>query len=277
MRSEGIRDRADMIREPAVAGSFYPGDAKALDAALDRLMPPAPAAPARAVVVPHAGWMYSGAVAGETFARIQVPRLVVLLGPNHSGLGAPGALMRDGVWRHPGGSVPIASALADALLRASDDLRVDAAAHAREHALEVQVPFLHRRQPALEIVPVTLGRADPGFCRAIGSAVGRVVAAWPEPVLLVDSTDLNHYEPQAVSERKDRLAIDAILALDAERLWRDVRQHGVSMCGLAPTQALLHAAPALGIGTARLVRYLTSGHVSGDYSRVVGYAGIVLT
>lgn len=266
-----------MTREPAVAGSFYPGDPRGVAQALDRLMPPEPAAPAKAVVVPHAGWVYSGTVAGETYAEVAVPRLVVLLGPNHTGLGAPGALMRDGTWRYPGGSVPVASDLADALLRASADLQVDAAAHLREHALEVQLPFLHRRQPALEIVPITLGRTDPDFCRAIGEAVGHVVASWPEPVLVVDSTDLNHYESQAVSERKDQLVIDAILALDAKGLWRTVRQHDVSMCGTAPTQALLRAAPALGIRAARLVRYQTSGAVSGDYARVVGYAGIVLT
>ena len=266
-----------MIREPVVAGSFYPGDPRGLGVALDQLMPPGPAALARAVVVPHAGWTYSGSVAGETYAAVAVPRLAILLGPNHTGLGAPGALMRSGTWRYPGGSVPVVSDLADALLRAAPELEVDPAAHLREHALEVQLPFLHRRQPALEIVPITLGRTDPGFCRAIGEAVGRVVAGWPEPVLVVDSTDLNHYESQAVSERKDRLAIDAILALDAEGLWRTVRQHDVSMCGIAPTQALLQAAPALGIRAARLVRYQTSGAVSGDYARVVGYAGIVLT
>ena len=266
-----------MTREPAVAGSFYPGDSRGVAHALDRLMPPGAAAPAKAVVVPHAGWVYSGAVAGETYAQVEVPRFAILLGPNHTGLGASGAVMRRGTWRYPGGSVPVASDLADALLRAAPELEVDPTAHLREHALEVQLPFLHRRQPALEIVPITVGRTDPGFCAAIGEAVGRVVAGWLEPVLVVDSTDLNHYESQAVSEQKDRLAIEGILALDAERLWRTVRQHDVSMCGIAPTQALLRAAPALGIQSARLVRYQTSGAVSGDYARVVGYAGIVLT
>jgi AmmeMemoRadiSam system protein B len=264
------------VREPAVAGSFYPADARAVQADLDRLMPPGAAAPTKAVVVPHAGWMYSGAVAGETYAEVAVPRLAVLLGPNHTGRGAAGAVACAGSWRYPGGSVPIASDLAAAVLAATDVLQEDMAAHRAEHAIEVQVPFLHRRQPALEIVPVTLGRADPAFCRAVGEAVGHVVAGWPEPVLVVDSTDLNHYESQAVSEAKDRLAIDAILALDADGLRRVVGQHAISMCGIAPTQALLRAAPALGIRRARLVRYRTSGDVSGDYDRVVGYAGLVL-
>ncbi|HEV8311383.1 MAG TPA: AmmeMemoRadiSam system protein B [Methylomirabilota bacterium] len=269
-----------MVREPAVAGAFYPADPRAVGAEVDRLLgrdPAAPApAPARAVVVPHAGWMYSGDVAGATFAQVAVPRLAVLLGPNHTGLGLPGALMAEGTWRYPGGSVPVARELAAALLAATSDLRPDTRAHLREHALEVQVPFLHRVQPDIAIVPITLGRVDPGFCRLVGEAVGRVAAAWPEPVLVVDSTDLNHYESQAVSSRKDRLAIDAIRALDPDGLWRAVRTHDITMCGIAPTQALLWAAPLLGVRQARLVRYHTSGDVSGDLKRVVGYAGLIL-
>lgn len=265
-----------LIRQPAVAGMFYPADPTVLDAELTQLMPVRRAVPARAAVVPHAGWMYSGAVAGETYAQVAIPRLALLLGPNHTGLGEPGALVAAGAWRYPGGSVPVARELATALLAASPDLADDPRGHVREHALEVQVPFLHRRRPDLEIVPVTLGRVDPGFCRAIGEAVGRVAAGWPEPVLVVDSTDLNHYESQVVSNRKDRLVIDAILALDPEGLWQTVRSHDISMCGIAPTQALLWAAPGLGIQSARLVRYQTSGDVSGDLTRVVGYAGIIL-
>ena len=267
---------AGLVRQPAVAGSFYPGDGAGIDAELARLVPPRHAMPARAVVVPHAGWMYSGSVAGETYAQVAVPRLAILLGPNHTGLGAPGALMREGAWRYPGATVPVSRELAEALLAAAGELEPDDAAHLREHALEVQLPFLHRRQPDLAIVPITLGRTDPAFCRAVGEAIGRVVAGWSEAVLLVDSTDLNHYEAQAVANRKDRLAIDAILALDAERLRTAVQTHDISMCGIAPTQALLWAAPALAVRAARLVRYQTSGDVSGDLTRVVGYAGIVL-
>jgi AmmeMemoRadiSam system protein B len=267
---------AGVIRQPAVAGSFYPAERAALDAELTRLLPARAAVAARAVVVPHAAWMYSGTVAGETYAHATVPRLAVLLGPNHTGLGGAGALVREGAWRYPGGTVPVARELAAALLDATDALQPDAAAHLREHALEVQLPFLHRRQPELGIVPVTLGRTDPGFCRTVGEAIGRVVAGWPDPVLVVGSTDLNHYESQAISNRKDRLVIDAMLALDADLLGRTARTHEVSMCGIAPTQALLWAAPALGIRSARLVRYQTSGDVSGDLTRVVGYAGILL-
>jgi MEMO1 family protein len=264
------------IREPAVAGSFYPRDPRDVAAQLDRLIPAVEARPARAVVVPHAGWKYSGAVAGETYAQVAVPRLAVLLGPNHTGRGVPGSVWSDGAWRYPGGAVPVASDLARAVLDACRDLQADEDAHRQEHALEVQVPFLHRRRPDLAVVPITLGWINPDFCRAVGEAIGRVVAGWPDPVLVVDSTDFNHYEPQDVARRKDGLAIEAILALDAPGLWRTVKANQISMCGIAPTQALLYAAPALGVRAARLVRHATSGDVSGDLTRVVGYAGLIL-
>jgi AmmeMemoRadiSam system protein B len=265
------------VRPAAVAGTFYPADPGAVAAALDRLLPPVAAEPARAVVVPHAGWTYSGAVAGATYARVVLPRLAVLLGPNHFGVGAPGAVWAHGAWEGPAGLVPVATALAAELLAASRHLHEDLRAHAREHSLEVQLPFLRRRRPDVAVVPVLLGRTDPAFCRAVGDAIGRVLAGWAEPVLLVDSTDLNHYEDQATTERKDRLALDAILGLDPEGLQHAVRVHEISMCGLAPTLVLLHAAPWLGIRAARLVRHATSGDVSGDRDAVVGYAGIVLT
>jgi AmmeMemoRadiSam system protein B len=266
-----------LVREPAVAGHFYPRSRTALDAELRRLLLPSEAAaPARAVVVPHAGWAYSGAIAGETYGAAAVPRVAILLGPNHRGSGAPAALFGEGAWAYPGGEVPIAADLATALLGSSHELRNDPAAHRHEHSLEVQLPFLHRRQPALGIVPLLLSRTDPGFCRAVGQAIGEVVAGWPEPVLLVDSTDLNHYESRAETERKDRLAIDAIRALDPEALWRAVDGEAVSMCGVGPTLALLYAAPRLGIQEAVLVRHGTSGDVTGDNAAVVGYAGLLL-
>jgi hypothetical protein len=259
-----------------VAGAFYPEDAAGVQAALDRLVPPGPGRPARAVVVPHAGWTYSGAVAGETYAAVAVPRLALLLGPDHAGTGPPGAVVRAGTWRLPGADLPVDRALAGALLDATGALEADPRPHRREHCLEVQLPFLHRRRPDLAFVPVLLSRVDPAFCREVGQAVGRVVAGWHEPVLVVDSTDFTHYEPEARARAQDRLAIDAILALDAARLWRVVEGHAISMCGLAPTLVLLEAAPALGVRQARLVRYATSADASGDRTRVVGYAGLVL-
>ncbi len=230
----------------------------------------------RALVVPHAGWMYSGKVAGAVYGRITLPRLVILLGPNHTGLGPRGSIMSWGRWVLPGGDLPIAADLGREILKASRDLHEDQQAHAREHALEVQLPFLRRLRPDVQFVPITLMRTDLDFCTTVGRAVAQVVKGWPEPVLLISSTDLNHYESQAVSNRKDRLAIDAILALDPEGLQRTVRDHRISMCGIAPTTALLVALGDLGSPRAKLIRYMTSGDVSGDYDRVVGYCGVII-
>jgi AmmeMemoRadiSam system protein B len=265
------------VRKPAVAGFFYPASPAEVDADLSALLEEVePKVAPRALVVPHAGWVYSGRVAGAVYGRVALPRLAVLMGPNHTGLGPVGSIMSRGRWLVPGGAVPVAADLGRELLEASPDLREDLEAHAREHALEVQLPFLRRLRPDLAFVPITLMRTDLEFCAAVGRAVASVVRAWPEPVLLISSTDLNHYESQEVGTRKDRLAIERILALDPEGLHRTVREHRISMCGIAPTTALLVALREVGGGRAELVRYMTSGDVSGEYRRVVGYCGVIV-
>jgi AmmeMemoRadiSam system protein B len=265
------------IRRPAVAGLFYPSDPREAEAQLARLIPGAePKTEPRAIVVPHAGWMYSGRVAGEVYGRVRVPALVIVLGPNHTGLGPWGSVMARGRWAVPGGEVPIAEELARAVVAASPVLEADELAHREEHAIEVQLPFLRRLRPDVRFVPITLMRTDLAFCEEVGRALAGAVRAAGEPVLLVCSTDLNHYEAQAVSNRKDRLAIDALLGLDPERLDATVTEHRISMCGRAPAVAMLAALRALGPARAELVRYETSGDVSGDYARVVGYAGLLI-
>jgi len=267
------RDRA-----PAVAGSFYPGTAREIDAALDQLLERVhPKQTALALVVPHAGWIYSGKVAGAVYGRVALPERCILLGPNHTGRGHEAAVTASGRWCYPGGELPIDQELARALLETSEILSEDELAHRYEHALEVQLPFLRRVAPQIRFVPLTLGRTPLDFCRAIGEAVAHVVRSSPNPVCLISSTDLNHYEPQAISNRKDRIAIEAILSLDAERLHRAVMEHRITMCGIAPTTALLFALRALGAESAHLVRYMTSGDVSGDLTRVVGYCGVTIT
>lgn len=265
------------VRKPAVAGLFYPDRPEQVEADLSRLVEDVqPKVSPRALVVPHAGWMYSGKVAGAVYGRVALPRLAVLLGPNHTGVGPRGSIMTRGRWAIPGAEIAIASELGQQILAGSRELDEDESAHAREHALEVHLPFLHRLRPDIRFVPVTLMKTDLHFCAAVGRAVAAAVSACPEPVLLISSTDLNHYEPQTVSEKKDRLAIDAILALDPAGLQRVVRDHRISMCGIAPTTALLAALRELGPAQAELVRYMTSGDVSGDYDRVVGYCGVII-
>jgi len=268
---------AGPVRRPAVAGSFYPDRPEAVEADLARLIANVePKRTPRAVVVPHAGWSYSGRVAGEVYGRVKVPALVVVLGPNHTGLGPAGSIMCRGRWALPGGDLAIAELLARSILGAASVLEEDAAAHAREHAIEVQLPFLRRLRPGLRFVPITLGSGELAFCEDVGRAVAAALGRLGEPAMIVCSTDLNHFEAQRISNRKDRLAIDAILSLDPGRLRSTVSEHRISMCGIAPTLATLSALRELGGARAELVRYETSGDVSGDLDRVVGYAGLIM-
>jgi len=264
------------MRRPAVAGVFYPDRPSAVEAELDRLVADAAPNVAQAIVVPHAGWKYSGGVAGAVYARVAVPKRVIVLGPNHRGWGAAAAIMGRGRWALPGVEVSIDEELASLIRRESSVLEDDEIAHSGEHAIEVQLPFLRRRRADFEFVPIVLARDDLGFCRDVGHALATVIRTLAEPVLLVCSTDLNHYESQAVSNRKDRLAIDALLTLEPERLRAVVSEHAISMCGIAPALATLSALRELGPAPAELIRYQTSGDVTGDFERVVGYAGLIV-
>jgi AmmeMemoRadiSam system protein B len=266
-----------MIRKPAVSSQFYDGDPSRLYARLATLVGSTEGSmPAIGIIAPHAGYMYSGGVAGAVYAQVEVPETVVVLGVNHTGLGAPAAVMSSGAWAMPMGSVPIAEDLAELVLQRSKYLEDDIHAHMREHSLEVQVPFLQYRQKKLSIVPICLGLLPYHICEEIGSAVAEAVRQLGRPVLLVASTDMTHYESQQRAEAKDRFALDKILSLDPRGLFDTVRGQGISMCGVIPATSTLVAALALGARSSRLIRYATSGDVTGDYQRVVGYAGLVI-
>lgn len=271
-----------MIRAPAVAGQFYPADAGQVEAELDLVIKPVgELRHAIAIVVPHAGWMYSGATAGIAYSNVRVPDHVIMVGPNHHGLGSPYALYDAGAWRTPVGDVQIDEPLAAELLDNCDLLAEDPRAHSAEHSLEVQVPMLRRVNPNVRIVPVLIGGGWPESggrrnLREIGAAIAQTVREHGKPVLLLASTDLNHYEDQETSSRKDKLALDAVVALDEESLMDRVAEHDISMCGVAPTYIIIHAAKKLGAKKAELLDHRTSGDVSGDYSAVVGYGGVVI-
>ena len=260
---------------PAVAGQFYPGTASGLSRALlDLTREEKERLPAIGVVSPHAGYVYSGAVAGELFSSIQVPGRAVIFCPNHTGIGEDAAIMSRGAWRMPWGDVPVDEELAARLETACPLLREDASAHSREHAIEVQLPFLHRFRPDVRIVPVALGRLSLEECRELGENVADAIEGDSERPLLVASSDMSHYVPDAVARKKDRMAIDRMLALDPEGLYRIVRTERISMCGVMPATVVLFAARRLGATSARLIRYATSGDVSREFDRVVGYAGL---
>lgn len=266
-----------MDRAPAFAGAFYPAEPERLAATLDRLVPRRePRERALGVVVPHAGYVYSGGVAGAVYGRIDVPERVVILAPNHTGRGARGALWARGRWRLPGGAASIDEDLAAALLARASLLRDDRLAHAREHAVEVQVPFLAHERADVRIVPVVLGDLPFDACAALGEALADAIEEVGAPVLVVASSDMTHYESARSARAKDERAIARILALDAEGLHRTVEGERISMCGYIPATTMLVAARRLGATEAALVRYAHSGEVTGDLDEVVAYAGIVV-
>ncbi len=274
------------IRQPAVAGRFYPGNAQHLRAAVETFTTPRASAeptvetetriPAVGCVVPHAGYVYSGAVAGAVFRRLELPRRCLILCPNHTGMGEPLAIMSLGAWHTPLGDVPVDAELAEALKAAMPLLSEDQAAHRYEHALEVQLPFLQVLRPGFQFVPITVGTSNFEALSALGDAIGKLLAELSEPALVVASSDMNHYESDTVTRAKDRRAIDQILALDPRGLYDTVRQGNISMCGYGPATIMLTAARKMGATKAELIRYATSGDVSGDRDMVVGYAGIAV-
>ncbi len=266
-----------MRRPSAVAGTFYPARPEELTRQLHELMAPAPTRRSVvAVVVPHAGIMYSGPVAGAVYERLEFPPSAILLGPNHYGRGSPMAIFSEGSWETPLGEVAVDAELAAALCQACPGLEKDAEAHRLEHSLEVQLPFLQQRAPGLRIVPIIMSVGRLGPVEALGRALATVVAARQPRPLLLASTDFTHYEPDSAARLKDRKAIDRILALDPRGLYDTVRRERISMCGYEPTVAVLTALGELGARDAELVRYATSGDITGDRASVVGYAGILL-
>ncbi len=270
-----------MIREPAVSGQFYPADPRVLRREVERYLErevSSPAAePALALVVPHAGYIYSGRAAGVTYAAVDLPRLLIILCPNHTGEGAPVAVMPAGEWRTPLGSAAIDEPLARRLLKLCDPAEPDDRAHRREHALEVQLPFLQVKLPGFRFVPICVGTDRLSVLRELADGLFRSMEGWPEPVGIVVSTDMSHYIPAEAAREKDTMAIQKMVALDPEGLHQVVREEKISMCGFAPAVAGLMAARMAGARRGRLLVYTNSGETSGDYASVVGYAGLAIS
>lgn len=267
-----------VVRTPAVSGTFYEGTPERLAAQVGACFAANPPAPHKerflGAVVPHAALMYSGHVAAALYAQADLPKRLIILCPNHTGAGHFAAINREGAWRTPLGDVAIDTPLADALLARTNLLAVDARAHAREHSLEVQLPFLQRLLAEFTFVPICLGAHRYDYAETIGRAIAEVVQQEREPIAILASSDLNHYEDQRTTLRKDQLAIDEVLKRNPRELWRVVDEYDVSMCGFIPTTTMLVAVNELGASTARLIKHATSGDINGDYGRVVGYGAI---
>jgi AmmeMemoRadiSam system protein B len=267
-----------VLRLPAVAGRFYPSNPAELTATIHRFTKTesnVEKVAAKACLLPHAGYVYSGSVAGAVFARVTLPRKILILGVRHFPRGEQAAILSNGAWRTPLGDAPIDQQLAQALLAACPLLREDDVAHSQEHSLEVQLPFLQVLAPGFTFVPVALGTVRFEDLLSVGEAVAEVLAGAREKILLLTTSDLNHYEDDATTRVKDRKAIERLLALDARGLYETCRNERISMCGLGPAVSMIAALQRLGAKDAELARYATSADVSGDTSAVVGYAGMI--
>jgi len=275
---------SEAVRLPAVAGLFYESGAQALRVEVEGFLSaargPRPGETAwRALLLPHAGHVYSGEICGKGVGAVELPSTVLLIGPNHHGAGAGIALSDAPAWRSPLGDVPVARALVDELLAEGPPLRLDGHAHRREHSLEVIVPFLQSARPDVSIAFLSLGEPDLDVCLGVGRAVARAVTrleAGGGRVALIVSSDLNHYLPREKNREKDDRALEALFGGDPVELFERVLvRERISMCGVLAATALLEALRGLPPTRPRLVAQGDSGDAFGDTSRVVGYAAVL--
>ncbi len=270
-----MASKSEAVRNTVVAGMFYPGNPLQLKAAVERfLVRTVPPVPAVCVISPHAGYLYSGSTAGKIYASVELARKLVILCPNHTGIGKPISCWAHGAWQTPLGTVPVDEELAAALLAAVPGASDDTLAHAREHAIEVQLPFLQVLLKEFSIVPLCVGTRSYEELEALGIGLASIASASGGEVSIVVSSDMNHYEDAETNKRKDELALEAIRRLSPSELYRTVLDNHITMCGFAPAVAALVAARALGATCSEVVDYTHSGMVTGDDSEVVSYAGV---
>jgi AmmeMemoRadiSam system protein B len=273
------------IRRPAVSGMFYAGTAGELKEQIEwcykhELGPGTiPRVNSRglrnivAVVVPHAGYYYSGPVAAHAYKELAEDGMfdtAVILGPNHTGYGYPVSLWAGGSWSTPLGEVEVDKKLAQRLL--GDVIQADEIAHIHEHSIEVQLPWLQYLYGKVRIVPITMLAQDIETARIVGKSIGQA----GDNLIVIASSDLTHYEPHSIAMEKDSSVIEAIIALDEEELYERCERLGCTMCGYGPVAAAIVAAKEMKGKAASLLKYATSGDTSGDFSRVVGYGSIVI-
>ncbi|MFC1703426.1 AmmeMemoRadiSam system protein B [Candidatus Omnitrophota bacterium] len=270
-----------MEREAVVAGQFYPSNnaqlLKQIESFIDT---PVQKQAVKGLVMPHAGYVYSGKVAAETIssADLEHKRIFVIIGPNHRGQGKRFSIMKEGTWKMPSGDVRIDTELAKKILDSSQYLEEDSLAHSGEHSIEVQLPLIQYFKKDFAIVPIIVYPAALEIYKEIAAAIALSIkeSHKEKEVVIIASSDMTHYESQVAAEKKDNLALEALLSLDEEELFHRVKRFNISMCGYAPAVIMLNACKALGAKNARLIKYQTSGSVTGDFSSVVGYAGLLI-
>ncbi|MFN3698571.1 MAG: AmmeMemoRadiSam system protein B [Dictyoglomus sp.] len=263
-------------RLPYVAGYFYPEKERELTLLLKEFIQQVPKkTPVWACIVPHAGYIYSGKVAGKVYSSIEIPDTVILLGPNHNGLGNPAAIFKEGIWSTPLGDVEIDNELANKIFKYSSHLKDDPSAHQPEHSLEVQIPFLQFLKSKIRIVPITISNYKFEVLSDLGIAISKAIAENNQEVMIIASSDFSHYEPHEIAKQKDLYAIEAILNLDEKEFIDRVIKEDISICGVGPIVVTIIAVKLLGGISGKLLDYKTSGDVTKDFSQVVGYAGII--
>lgn len=269
-----------MDRQPVVAGRFYDAHPENLYGLVDQFLSlggEKQQAPTLLAMAPHAGYVFSGAVCGQTLGAANLADTILLLGPNHTGRGKPFSMWNEGAWNIPGGSLPIDTELAGALLDADPNITADTAAHTGEHSIEVILPFLRRLNPATTIVPIAISMPSLPTLQQVGAAIGQTLKNFGRPVSMVISSDMSHYISHDEAKEKDSMALGEALKLDPAAMFDTVRTNDISMCGVMPMTVGLFAALELGATKGELVAYATSGEVSGDFDQVVGYAGVLVS
>ncbi|VAX25757.1 Candidate phosphomevalonate decarboxylase; COG1355, Predicted dioxygenase [hydrothermal vent metagenome] len=271
-----------MRRKARVAGYFYPATRDEIEETISGFgEPKGMGRPALGLVSPHAGYIYSGPVAAKVYSRVKVTGAVIMIGPNHGSNPAftsppPVAIMASGEWELPSGNLSIESGLAEFLMEESTMIVDSPEAHADEHSLEVQAPFLTHYYGDVTIVPILLARVSDESILTLAEEIYRGIKRYGGSVTLLASTDFSHYVPHDFAKSQDRKAIDRIIALDGEGLLEVVRMENISMCGAQPTAAVMEVCKKMGATKAELVAYQTSGDASHDYTSVVGYGGLII-
>ncbi len=267
------------IRNPFVAGQFYPGTSQALAKMIESMTDKTvKQEDAIGALSPHAGYIYSGPVAGSVFASMKPRKNYVIIGPNHTGMGEAFGLSTSSSWKTPLGDVPVNKELADRIKENSKYIKSDDLSHEAEHSIEVQLPFLQSVAKNFSFVPISVSYAGLDAYESVGRDIAKAVKdlKMAKDVAVIASSDMTHYESQASAKKKDSVAIESILKLDESELFKNITKYDITMCGFAPAIIMIVAAKELGARSAKLVKYQTSGDVSGDFSSVVGYAGIII-
>jgi AmmeMemoRadiSam system protein B len=266
--------RGNMIRQPAVAGYFYPENKETLEREISSMLPKSKKEETIAVVVPHAGYLYSGSVAGEVYASLDLPDTFIILCPNHTGNGSDFDVYPEGEWLTPLGSAQVDSELIEQLVQRFPQAKKDGRAHVREHSLEVQLPFLQYLKGQIRFLPVCIRQYRYEQLEQLGHVLSDIIRSSNRKILLIASSDMTHYESQESAKKKDQLAIDQMSQLNPRGLYDTVHANNITMCGYLPATVTMIAAKDLGATRGSLVRYATSGDVTKDFQSVVGYAGM---